>query len=136
MRANCKAFALLMTVASLSNPALAILPHAPSAAELAMLPEGCQVRLQETAPANAALWQSWSDRVGRETWNHMHHFCGGLKLMNRARFTADKGDKRFYLQSAINEFDYVIKHWPTNSPLMPEAKSQRAQAEIMLNQLH
>lgn len=134
MRANRKVFALLLGLASLAHPALALLPHAPTEAELAKLPKGCQVKLG-TGPQNAALWQSWSARVGNETWLHMHHYCGGLKFMNRARFTLDKAEKGFYLQSAIGEFNYVLKAWPANSPLMPEAQSQKTQAELMLKQL-
>jgi hypothetical protein len=99
-------------------------------AELAVLPPYCQARLA----GNAEARKLWGQRMGRENFSHLHHFCHGLKLMNRARFTFDKRQRNYNLQQAIGEFGYVLKRWPTNFPLTMEAQNHKMQAEMMLKQ--
>lgn len=97
-----------------------------------MMPKGCQVKLSPALRGNAELQTSWSNRIGHDCWIHMHHFCHGLKSMMRANLTFDKSDKRFYLGQAVGEFDYVLQHCPTTSPMIPEIQSQMQQAENSL----
>lgn len=113
----------------------ATLPYAISPAELQLLPEGCKAKLDTAQRDNKALQNQWANRVGPDTWRHLHHYCHGLKFMNRANVTFDKTDKRFYLQSAIGEFEYVITHVPSNSPILPEVNGKKKEAEMMLGRL-
>jgi hypothetical protein len=59
----------------------------------------------------------------------MHHYCHGLKFVQRAsRPGISSQDRNYYLTSSIGEFDYILKsrnaaggHW-----FLPEAHFQKA----------
>ena len=121
-------FSIFLFGASLySSTAFAYLPYAITDAEVAMLPAGCQAKLKGINPSGT----DWALKFGDKVWPHMHHFCHGLKFINRARFTFDRNDKRQYLKDAIDEFDYVLAAWPADSPMVAEAKARRAEAVAM-----
>lgn len=101
------------------------LPFSPTDQEILMLPEECKIKLKGgPPPANAQHLAG--------VWIDLHHYCFGLNFMNRASFTINKTDKRFNLQSAIQEFDYVLKHAPPNSSVLQPIKARRDMAEQML----
>ena len=92
------------------------LPNTPTMAELTRVPPVCGPRLG-LGPNAQAKYGAYEVRYGRPIWDHYHHYCYALNFMNRqALVFNDKPAKRFDLQSAINNFDYLIVHWPANSP--------------------
>lgn len=97
---------------------------APTQNELAMLPEPCRVILK--GGSFAAAYPDWHRGLAR------HHYCFGLNFMNRAGFSLDKSEKKFNLQSAVGEFEYVIVHAPPSSPDLQEVKMRKSMAEQML----
>lgn len=97
-------------------------------AEIAVLPPYCQARLGK----DEALKKIWSDRLGRDQFLHMHHFCFGLAFMSRARMEINKKDRRFTLQGAVRNFDYVLARWPATFPLTAQAQGLKSQALTML----
>ena len=120
-------FGLMASPAQAAKP----LPHDPSLVELVMLPDYCQARLG----ANAEVYQKWNKRMGPDKFIHLHHYCGGLKFMNRYTGTLDKQLRRYYLQNAIGEFDYVIRHWPDGFALKEDAKKRKAEAISLMKLL-
>ena len=105
------------------------LPFKPSAAEVSVLPEYCQARLS----GNADLQRSWAQTMGKENFMHLHHFCYGLNYMNRVKLIVGPNKhKRHYLQTALAQFNYVIRNWPEEFPLTAEAKSHKNQIEIQM----
>lgn len=105
--------------------------YGPTSAELAMLPAGCQARLG----SNAELRTLWSRRIGADKFIHLHHYCIGLSYLSRARITFEKNKKREALQTAIGEFNYVLRNWPADFSLAIDAKNQKSAAETMLSNL-
>jgi hypothetical protein len=105
-------------------------PHMPTPSEIAMMPDYCQAKMG----TNEALRQQWNQRMGPDKFLHLHHYCHGLKQMNRYKLTFDAQQRRFILQTAIGEFDYVVRNWPDDFYLKAEAKSQKAKAEARLLQ--
>lgn len=97
-------------------------------AEIAMLPEYCQARLG----ASAALSDKWRARIGPDKYIHLHHYCHGLKFLNRAPMARDQQTRRNQLQQATAEFDYVIARWPPDFPLAIDAKNKQAMAHSLL----
>lgn len=106
-------------------------PPRPNAQELALLPEACNARLNGSPEIRAA----WEQRIGRDNFLHLHHYCFGLNYINRAKITFDKPLKRYFLQAAGNNFDYVLEHWPADSPLRPEAEAGKRQVEMLFRLL-
>lgn len=112
------------------------LAFAPSEVEILSLPPECKVRLADKkTPAMAAEWNTYQARYGRPVWDHYHHYCFALNFMNRTQSTFDKKEKRFNLQQAINNYNYLLKHWPPNGPLTPLAQTGKMRAEHMLKLL-
>ncbi len=98
--------------------------YQPTAAELRRLPAFCQVKL--TLPRSSPEWKAWHQQIG-ENFIDVHHYCVGINFVNRywgARSTKDRG---FYLQNALNNFDYMVKAEKPGFPLGAELYSYRGE---------
>ena len=97
---------VLSTSALLPRPAAAVESYAVKPSEVAQMPDYCQAKIG--GPAYAAKQGDWPQRFGA-LWLDMHHYCHGLKFIQRAsRFDISDQDRNFNLMSAINEFNYVL----------------------------
>jgi tetratricopeptide (TPR) repeat protein len=68
------------------------------------------------------------------TFNDIHHYCWGLMKTNRAMFLVRSQQYRtFYLNSSIEEFDYVIRLAPSNFQLLPEILTKKGENLIRLD---
>jgi hypothetical protein len=105
------------------------LPYDATLSEIAAMPEYCQARL---GPKNDEKYQQWNHRIGPDKFEHIHHYCHGLKFLSRYRATFERQQRRSYLQQAISEFDYVLKRWPDSFALKADAKTRKAEAESLL----
>lgn len=124
----CAALTLVASSAWAAGPS----SYEPTPSELAMLPAACQVKLSEQGRKDQAQQAMWSARLGPNTWLHFHHYCHGLKFVNRAQFSINRADRRGNLQAAIGEFDYVLTHWPADSPLRSDAQMRKDLAQTQL----
>ena len=71
------------------------------------------------------------------TFRHMHHYCSGLILTNRALFLSrTPQDRAFYLNTSIVEFDYVIERAPQDFILLPEILTKKGENLIRLGRAH
>jgi hypothetical protein len=122
-----------MGLALLMNPVQAQQkwPHMPTPNEIALMPDYCQAKMG----SDAAVYQQWNQRMGPDKFMHLHHYCHGLKQMNRAKLTFETQQRRYMLQTAIGEFDYVLRAWPDGFALKIEAKTRRTDAETKLRLL-
>lgn len=74
-------------------PAWAVLPFGATPAEMVMCQARVYSRLDRSDPGSV----------------HMHHYCDGLRFMDRAYASMrNKADMKYYLQEAIGGFDYVL----------------------------
>lgn len=107
------------------------LPHAPTENELLMLPKECQ----ETRKAGPVA-DAYAKRLRTQGITGISHYCNGLNFINRFKFSSrDKTEKRFNLQSAIGEFDYVLGHSAPNATGLQTIQAQKELAEMMLKNL-
>jgi tetratricopeptide (TPR) repeat protein len=73
--------------------------------------------------------------MGKEEFNHIHHYCAGLIETNRALFLSrTRQERAFYLSHAIVEFDYVINNTPPDFKLLPEILTKKGANLIRLDQ--
>lgn len=64
---------------------------------------------------------------------HMHHYCYGLVATNRATFFSRTPQERAqYLNTSLNEFDYVIQRAPPDFALLPEILTKKGENLIRL----
>ena len=109
------------------------------AREVAMLPHYCMYT-QEFSGAipggnNPVEKKRWYSVMG-DTFLHMHHYCWGLMKTNRALILArSRLDRQFYLGDAIDEFNYVIRHAPSDFVLLPEIFTRKGENLLHLGKV-
>lgn len=96
-----------------------------TAVEIAALPAFCQARLAR----NEAQLSHWNRTFGRTTVLHLHHYCYGLLHMQRANKTTNSAQRRRHFNSAVKQFDYVLRHWGPDSPLYQEVQANKSVAQ-------
>lgn len=118
----------LLIAASLLLPlqAAAVLPYAMTDAEIAALPALCVAKMKGNNPPNLVA------QFGASNWMHMHHYCHGVKFVNRAR--VHPKDRRTYLDAAKGEYSYVIKHANPDFWFRPQLHLELARAHMQLGE--
>jgi tetratricopeptide (TPR) repeat protein len=96
----------------------------PNDAEMARLPLYCQVKFN--ASPQSAEWKGWRDRIG-SNYIDLHHFCAGINFVNRYWGARTAKDRSFYLQNALNNFDYMVKAEKPDFTLSAELYSDRGE---------
>jgi tetratricopeptide (TPR) repeat protein len=104
--------------------------------EVQLLPDYCKYtqiyRSVVQAGNNRAQIQRWTAIMG-PTFNSMHHYCNGLLKTNRAILLAtNEQTRKFYLDSSLGEFDYVINRAPANFVLLPEILTKKGENLLRL----
>jgi len=97
--------------------------------EVGMLPRYCAYTqfFRDRVGHNPTEVERWYSRMG-PSFNHMHHYCWGLMKTNRALFlTRTEYYRRFYLNDAISEFDYVIRNATPNFVMLPEIFTKKGE---------
>ena len=109
--------------------------------EWALLPEWCidtqmgPYGLTESSGVNKSpRAQQWLALMGTDFW-HMHHYCRGLTDLNRLkRADLSPRERISLMETAINEFTYVINNCKSTMPLMPEAFLLMGDVYVMRNE--
>jgi tetratricopeptide (TPR) repeat protein len=104
--------------------------------EVAVLPRYCAYtqyfRDQVPGGNNQDEIQRWYSVLG-QTFHALHHYCLGLMKTNRGVILArEEHRRRFYLNDAILEFEYVIDRAPLDFPLLPEILTKKGETLIRL----
>lgn len=97
----------------------------PNDTELVSLPNYCQVKLRKKA--GEPEYKTWESTLGPD-FIHTHHFCAGLNFINRHYRARSEYDRKYYLQSSLGEFGYMITHASPSYSLMPEVYINRGAA--------
>lgn len=103
----------------------AALPYAPSDAEVAQLPNFCAVKFKRPGP-------NFEAQFGRKNWIHMHHYCHGLKFVNRAKNYPK--ESRDYLARAKGEYRYVFRTTEPTFWFRPQMYVEMARIHLRLRE--
>ena len=111
-------------------------PHKITMLEFRSLPEHCQVRLysvnREESLKDNDKFKYWKAQMGVD-FVHIHHYCFGLVLMQRAlKCPLDSMDRKYNFQYSIDEFDYVLDKVSESLPILPNIYLEKAKALISL----
>lgn len=93
------------------------------------LPDFCQAKLA----GDKEVQREWARRMGKDIYMHLHHYCHGLVHVSRAQLAFGSKHKRHYQQTAIAQFNYVLRNWPADFELTADAKLQKDRLEFQLN---
>lgn len=96
----------------------------PNAAEILTLPPYCQAKYN--LPPGSPEWNAWQARIGRN-FIDLHHYCSALNYLNHYWGARRKQDRSFYLQQAMNGFDYMVKAEKPDFALRAELYSNRGE---------
>lgn len=116
--------------------ALAQKPPDTSAGEIALLPAYCPDTMgfnygdayTNTSPRAA----HWVGLMGKSFWA-MHHYCWGLIKYRRATSGLVPSQVRLgYLQSALNEWDYVLRNSSADFVMLPEIYLRLGETHVQL----
>jgi tetratricopeptide (TPR) repeat protein len=106
--------------------------------EVAGLPDYCKYTqsFRERVPGgnNQAAIDRYYAIMG-PSFHNMHHYCWGLMKTRRGLLLA-KGEqaRMFYLRSAIDEYDYVLRGAPADFVMLPEIYVRKGQNLVALGQ--
>jgi tetratricopeptide (TPR) repeat protein len=96
----------------------------PNAAEILRMPPYCRAKFN--APQGSPEWKAWRDRIG-ENFIDLHHYCSGLNFVNRYWGARTPKDRGFYLQNAMDNFNYMVKAAKPDFALSAELYSNRGE---------
>lgn len=101
----------------LCMPAMAVEPWVPTDAEFASLPPFCKVKMKSAQ--GSPDYTAWEQTLGKD-FLHTHHYCAGINFINRSYRARSSQDKRFNLNSARGELQYMVTHADPGYSLMPD----------------
>lgn len=97
--------------------------------EIKAMPPYCAARLHK-APAQEDYWKG---AIGPD-YLHVHHYCEGIGYLNRYYNAASARDKKFNLQSAMGNLNYIASNANPSGSLMPGIYMNRGQVNSLLKQ--
>lgn len=138
-RAAPLALALLLNAGAASAQEIPGYPSSVTAydrREVAMLPSYCPYTqlFRDHVPGgnDQEMIRNLTARLG-SIFNDLHHYCYGLMKMNRAVLLArDSTTKRFYLNDAVGEYDYMILRAKPDFVLLPEILTKKGETLLHL----
>jgi len=96
--------------------------------EFSKLPPYCKAKLGKNVPPSDAI--AWRSSLGMD-YQHIHHYCSGLNVMNYYYRTTGEAYKQKVLKVAVNQFSYMVDKATPTWVLMPEIYANRGEAYIL-----
>jgi tetratricopeptide (TPR) repeat protein len=95
--------------------------------DFATLPPYCKAKL--FYGGKSPQYKQWEQRMGFDTFVHVHHYCAALFCMQNAYSAHEERD--YLLQLALGNIAYMQKHVPSKSRLMPEMLMKKGKILLM-----
>ena len=99
-----------------------------TASEVQRLPEYCRVRYDKKT--SSPEWRRWRSVFG-QTFVHMHHYCHGLNDLNLVMKTSDDIRRRYLIDRAIGQFNYMLDMGAPDWILWPECYLKLGNARML-----
>lgn len=96
----------------------------PNATEMVRMPPYCQARFN--APPASSQWKSWQNQIGAN-FIDIHHYCAALNFVNRYWGARSAGERSYYLEQAMGNYDYMVKAEKPDFALRAELYSNRGE---------
>lgn len=95
-------------------------------AEMANLPQYCADRYKGRNS------DQWEQTLGRD-FGHTHHYCNALNFLNRYYRARTLQDKKYNLNNAMTNLNYMVTHASPSYSLMPEIYASRGLTFSLMN---
>lgn len=96
----------------------------PNAAEMLRMPPYCQVKFN--ALPSSPEWKAWRNQIGAN-YIDLHHYCVALNNVNRYWGARNARDRSYYLERALDNFNYMVKAEKPDFALRAELYSHRGE---------
>lgn len=106
-----------IVICMLSAHANAIEPWVPTDSEMASLPPYCKVKMKSSS--SSPEYKAWESALGKD-FLHTHHYCAGINFINRYYRARSQQDKRFNVNNALSNLQYMVDHADAGYSLMPD----------------
>lgn len=125
-------YILLLFLAGSISPAAALdMSVRPNATELMSMPPFCAARLN--AAQGSPEWNAWRERIG-ENFADIHHYCFALVAVKRYWGARTRQDRGFFLQRALNNYNYIVNAAKPDFALRAEVHSGRGELFKLMRQ--
>lgn len=127
---TARVFLMLLCLTGIASPVLALdMSIRPNAAEMMSMPPFCAAKfnLKQGSPE----WNAWRDRIG-ENFIDIHHYCFALVAVKRYWGARTKQDRGFYLQRALNNYDYIVNAAKPDFALRAEVHAGRGEVFMLM----
>lgn len=111
--------------------AIAADPWMPTDSEMASLPPYCMVKLKSSP--SSPEYRMWESTLGKD-FVHTHHYCAGVNFINRYYRARSQQDKRFNLNNARGNLEYMVTHAAPTYSLMPDVYLSLGVVYSLMNQ--
>lgn len=102
--------------------------------ELALLPPYCS-DMHGMPGYDGPLGDHWRSQMG-EDFQHIHHYCRGLRDVFFARMaTVSAQHRRFLWERSVNEYEYMLRNSRPGMPLIPEIFTRMGESLLQLGRL-
>ena len=105
-----------------------------SESDFSLLPPYCKARGED---AHGQIYSTWSKRIGNPFLD-IHHYCAGLHTVRLANQTTEPIQKKYHLQQAVAEMEYVIRASVKRSgrePIISEIYTQQGKVLLRLDRI-
>ena len=110
-----RSLALCLIIGAASGSSF-VIAYPKSDQDFAALPKYCHVRMRGTEAESKVV----DKRFGHRTFIHLHHYCSGQDYLNKAKVSIDTEKQTLLLSKAVRQFEYIAKHVPSGSVILPE----------------
>lgn len=117
---------LALALTALSSHALE--SSTPSDKEMASLPDFCKAKYKGGPES-----KNWASALGKDYW-HTHHYCAGINYLNRYYRARSGQDKKFNLNNARTNLEYMVSHAAPTFSLMPDVYSNLGTVYSLMNE--
>jgi hypothetical protein len=115
----------------LSAHANAVEPWVPTDSEMASLPPYCKAKMKSSP--GSPEYKAWESTLGKD-FDHTHHYCAGINFINRYYRARSQQDKRFNLNNARTNLQYMVDHADPDYSLMPDVYLNLGVVYSLMNQ--
>jgi tetratricopeptide (TPR) repeat protein len=119
---------IALTIVCMS--AIAAEPWAPTDSEMASLPPFCKIKMRSNT--SSSEYKMWESTLGKD-FLHTHHYCMGINFINRYYRARSQQDKRFNLNNAQGNLEYMVTHAESTYSLMPDVHLNLGVVYSMMN---
>lgn len=126
---------LALALLCAANSSMAAKPDKVTDEEMALIPTYCPYTQSWGQYLKSPTSKQWAARIGSRPFSAIHHYCWGqIKQQRALRSGTPELQRKFLLEGARNDYDFVATNSPHDFILLPEIYTRIGEVELHLSQ--